>query len=419
MAYERKTSDIFTTTEFRNILKEFEDKSEYAKLLLRKRLPKDILQDDHINYFDKSNTEANKISYLTPDRIEGISQSEEDDFWSTSRRYKGKPGAFLNKVFKDVPGKEVEKFATFWKTFAVEKMFTFKVVEGEDVRKYYHEDYHHKCEGTLEASCMKYSKCQKYLDFYVDNGVKMLIMFFKNTEEVIGRALLWETTHKGTIGEKVMDRVYTISDEEYLHHFTKWAEDNGYIYKTYQNWYSALQFNNKNIRQEFKIDIQLKKVNYDYFPYLDTFKFLDLDTMTISNYCSDPDNSDRYKCLSSPNGGWENPNYLRLDEISREYCHSCDLTSVINSNGDEIWTSTSNCNWSHTYDRWILTSESHYSDDLEDYIFSDDSKNDPDKIAERKKWIDEKRKNEENYKKSTQKEFISWHNITFTEAYTG
>ena len=110
MTYERKTSDIFTTTEFRNILKEFEDKSEYAKLLLRKRLPKDILQDDHINYFDKSQSEPTKISYLTPDRIESISQSEDDDFWSNSRRYKGKPGAFLNKVFKNVSGREGEKF---------------------------------------------------------------------------------------------------------------------------------------------------------------------------------------------------------------------------------------------------------------------------------------------------------------------
>ena len=200
--------------------------------------------------------------------------------------------------------------------------------------------------------------------------------------------------------------VYTISDEEYLHQFTKWAEDNGYIYKTFQNWYSALQFNNKNTRQEFKIDIQLKKVNYEYFPYLDTFKFLDLDTMTISNYCTDPDNSDRYKCLSSPNGGWESANYLRLDEVSREYCHSCDLTQVMDSNGNQIWTSTGNCNWSYTYDRWLLISESNYSDDLEDYIFSDDSKNDTDKIEERKKFIDERIKKEENYKKSTQ-EFVT------------
>ena len=411
MAYERKTSDIYITPEFKKVIELFADKSEYANLLLKKRLPKDILQDDHINYFDKSQSEPTKISYLTSDRIEKISQSDVHDFWTTSRRYKGNPGAFLNKVFKNVPGREVENFATFWKTFAVEKEFTFKVVEGEDLRKYYHQKYHHKCEGTLENSCMKYPKCQKYLDFYVDNGVKMLVMFFRDTEEVIGRALLWETTHKGSVGEKVMDRVYTIADEEYLNHFIKWADDNGYIHKTYQNWYSGLQFTNKNSENEFKIDIKLNKVYYEYFPYLDTFKFLDLDSMTISNYCSDHDDFERFKCLSSPNGGWENPNYLRLDDISREYCHSHDLVRVLIAHNNEIWTTSSNCNYSNIYNRWILKAESSYLRDIEDYIYIDPLRNNQDLINSKITWINERKKeneSSENRRKSILDNLYDW-----------
>lgn len=388
MPYERKTSDIYTTQEFRNILKIFADKSTYAKLLLKKRINKDMLQDDHINYFDISKSDMSKISYLTKDRIDLISQSEEDDFWSTSRRYKGKPGAFINKIFKDVPNKEVENFATLWKTFSLEKAFNFKVVEGEDVRKYYSEDHHHKCSGSLENSCMKYDKCQKYLDIYVDNGVKMLVMFFKETDEILGRALLWETID----GKKVMDRIYTVYDEEYLNHFIKWADDNDYYYKTKQNWFQAIQFTKKGKSDEFKFEIKLNNSDYKYYPYLDTFKFLDKNSGTISNFCQDHDNTDKYICLSSPGGGYESANYLRLDEISREYCYSGDLICVTNSNGETIWTDSDNCSWSDLYDKWILSSESTYSEELESNIYLDDERNDKDLMKERLAFIKKRRK---------------------------
>jgi hypothetical protein len=390
MAYERKTSDIHTSEEFRKILNIFKEKSPFAKLLLQRRIPKNLLVDDHINYLDTSHTDPTKISYLTTDRIKLISQSTEDDFWTTSRRYKGKPGALLNKIFKDVPGKEVEDFATLWKTFAVEKSFRFEVVSGEDIRKYYLQDNHHKEWGTLGNSCMKYERCQKYLDIYVDNGIKMLVMFYKNTDEVLGRALLWEDENR----TKVMDRIYTIQDDEYLNHFTNWADQNGYSYKQYQNWYSSLSFINKGKPKELKIDIKLEKFNYEYFPYLDTFKFIDIENGTISNYCKDHDSSN-IRCLVSPNGGWESAGYLRFDEIDREYLYSGDLIQTTNSSGVEIYTSTDNCNWSTIYNMWILKTDSIWSEDLEDHIFTDDTRNDQNKIESRRSYVESSRLKEE------------------------
>ena len=99
MNRERKTSDIFISEDFRKILNIFKDQSTIAKLLLKRRIGKELLQADHINFIDISKTEMDKISYLTQDRISQISQSDVHDFWTTSRRYKSKPGAFINKIF--------------------------------------------------------------------------------------------------------------------------------------------------------------------------------------------------------------------------------------------------------------------------------------------------------------------------------
>ena len=74
-SYERKTSDIFISDQFRNILEIFKDKSEIAKTLLYKRLNKDILADEHINFICVSKNDPTKISYLTQERIENTALS--------------------------------------------------------------------------------------------------------------------------------------------------------------------------------------------------------------------------------------------------------------------------------------------------------------------------------------------------------
>ena len=116
--YERKTSDIFISEQLRNILEIFKDKSEVAKLLLQRRLPRELLIEDHVNFIGVSSSDQTKISYLTTDRIELISKSETEDFWSGSKRFISKPGSFIGKILKDIPSKEVENFSNLYKTFS-------------------------------------------------------------------------------------------------------------------------------------------------------------------------------------------------------------------------------------------------------------------------------------------------------------
>jgi len=376
--YERKTSDIHISDHFREVLEIFKDKSEVAKLLLHKRLVKDILVNDHINYIGVSKNDPTKISYLPVDRIQKIEQSSDDDFWTTSKRIACKPGSFIGKILKDITPIEVEKFATLYKTFSEKKDLKFQIVSGQEIKKYYHEDTYFNHTGTLGSSCMRGDECQSFFKIYVDNSMVSMLLMMSPDNMLLGRALLWK------IGDvKVMDRIYTVSpDEEYKNYMTKWAVDNGYIHRQYQNWSNSVQFTDGINEFEKKFDIQLESWMFLEFPYLDTFKWLDMKTGILSNYRphhfeDDSNNSDqRVLCVAS--GSYEYGDYLRFDDLERDFNHRTDLVYVscpFPPHNGNIWTHSVNCRWSDTFDSWIIKGEATYSHELEDYIYTEKEKN--------------------------------------------
>ncbi len=137
-----------------------------------------------------------------------------------------KPGGFVSKIFVNIPEREVEKFSTLFRSEVTKPKLNFKVVNGDDIRKYYHySSYSEKNGGSLHASCMKYDGCQRYLDIYSNNPdlCKMVVLYDNDyPTRIVGRALLWEFD-----GNKIMDRIYTINDESYQFYFKQWATKNG------------------------------------------------------------------------------------------------------------------------------------------------------------------------------------------------
>lgn len=369
--YERKTSDIHISEEFRNLLEVFKDQSTIARDLLYRRLPKEVLSGEHINYITISSTDPTKISYLTQDRIDQLSQDPDYDFWSKSKRFHCKPGAFVSKVFREASPKEVEKFATLYKTFVVKADIKFEVLQGESIREFYDESSYARQTGTLGTSCMKSEECRSFFNLYCDNDVKMLALL-TSENKLLGRALIWTINSVNEKGEEqilnFMDRVYTVRDEDYLGLFNKWADDNNYLYKSYNNWCSSLQFTSHGEENEYELDFQLKKWDYGYYPYLDTFKWLDLETGVLSNYRPHyfTEENTNYRCLALADGGTSHGNFLLLDEIERDYAYGCDLIDI-----DGVLTTSTQCYWSDTLQKWILRTDSIYSTDLEDYIYSD------------------------------------------------
>ncbi len=383
MSYERKTVDIYISRELTDILKVIEGESLVAKLLLRTRHPKEVLVDDYVNYISLSKQDKSKLSYLSQDRIDALDETE---YWSSSKRYMAKPGSFISKLFKDIPAKEVEKFSTLLRTQSKKPAFTFNIVKGSDIKKYYYyQSYASSDRGTLGASCMKHDHCQRYLDLYIENqdNITMLVML-NDREQLIGRALLWDFD-----GYKIMDRIYTQNDEELSFYFKQWATEKGYFYKSEQNWFNTLFFEQVGTgRKEMKIEFTLPNIKQHYYPYMDTFKFIDLDKGKLYNYIPDDVDFSSFRTLTASDGGKHPGDYLVFDQLDRVMRYRNDAAWI---NYAGYWTGRQNAVYSNYNDCYILNQDSVYNEYLDDHIFNEenDSRNNP-KIKE----LIEQRKNE-------------------------
>jgi hypothetical protein len=396
MAYERKTFDLIISEELKAVLSEIESDSQVAKLLLKKRHDKEDLVEDPINFISVAHDKT-KISYLTTDRIAKI--EDPSLYWSSSRRFAVKPGGFISKLFKDIPAKEVEKFSNLYRAQANKAQFELKVIEGGEILKYYHYKSYAGERGTLGASCMKHDSCQDYLGVYTENTNKVKMLVMLNADDMLmGRALLWDfDTHK------IMDRIYTISDEEFAFYFKKWATDNGYLYKSEQNWYNTLQFENLSTpKQELKLQIKLENSQFRRYPYVDTFKFFDEEKGLLLNYLPGGD----FRTLCASDGGKYGSDYLMFDDIDRVLRHRGDVVYVRYL---DLRTSQNNVNYSEIHDQYILCRDARYDEEIGEYLFNEENDrfNDTEKIAERREYLRkrreemEKRESQPRRKKST------------------
>ncbi len=376
MTHSEKTFNLIISEELKHLLKQFEVNSGVAQLLLQGEIDSELVVNNPINYISIA-SDRGKISYLTQDRIKHL---DEPSIWSSSKRFATRPGSLVGKIFKNISSSEVEKFSNLYRSHAIKSQFKFKIVEGEDIQKYYYVRSYASESGTLGASCMKHEMCQSFFNLYVHNPetIKMLVML-DVYDKLMGRAILW------TLDDvKIMDRIYTIADEEFVYFFKKWATDNGYLYKSEQNWYNTLNFENLlTPKQELRLKTQLKNHEWRRYPYLDTFKFIDLNTGVLTNYI--PDNDD-YRILCASEGGTWNRGSLQFDGIDRVMRHSGDCVYLEYM---KLYTQGCNTVYSNANEQHILYKDSKYVEEIDDHIFGDalDHLNNIESIERRKAYL--------------------------------
>ena len=182
--------------------------------------------------------------------------------------------------------------------------------------------YHGSDIGSLDTSCMRHGSCSSYMSFYEKNGVKLAVMKDDN-DLLIGRALIWETD-KGT----VMDRIY--GNDITISKFIQYAVNNNWWHKEYQASSSGMF--KLGDKYEDGFTVKLKDTgSYDYYPYCDSFKYLDTSKKTLTTI----DPGTNCVLLESTDGGcgelgcycYECDTYHRYDDITYimgdAFCPNC------------------------------------------------------------------------------------------------
>ncbi len=190
------------------------------------------------------------------------------------------------------------------KTFeSFESIDKIELVDGEKIRECYLEDNYdaNAYEGTLGNSTMRYKKSQPYLDIYVENPeVCKLLVLRSDAGKVRARALVWTLVD----GSRYLDRISYINENDQSLLF-EWSKKND-VDNNYGVEFN--QFMEGNLGE-----VKLKKHVFDYYPYMDTFKYLDYKRGILSDAVCD----DCY-ALTESNGGYEIVDKEYADSIRSE-----------------------------------------------------------------------------------------------------
>jgi len=260
------------------------------------------------------------ITKLLLDAIEqklsdgSISQSDINNLFtdphyelSTKSRNSTGIGRLVNQIF---PGKysskEVEEFVNNFKNINKPSENKFLLVKGEDIRKYYLVSNYEQEAGDLGNSCMRYDKCQKYLDIYVKNPeIVTLLVYVTEEDKVLGRALVWKLNdHKSSDiedAEIFMDRIYG-KDDSVTQLFRDYSDKQGWARRTYSGYSQVRNVTYKGEDHNYvDMRIKLDNANFNYYPYMDTFKRLRISDNLLFN----DDNEEEDWSLTCTDGTYE------------------------------------------------------------------------------------------------------------------
>jgi len=227
-----------------------------------------------------------------------------------------RPGRFFKKFGIDDTS-NLEKITGEFKDYE------FKLVQGEDIRKYYLGDNYTKLESsTLHQSCMRGRDCQPYFDFYVEH-LKMLVAF-DSDHRIYGRALLWENVFLNGKSITFLDRIYGVN--AFVAMAKEYAKKHGWYHKQEQNYTSQMQIVCPNGEERTENLVYFCSNNYGFYPYMDTFVY--------QNYGENLNNEDGERQLDDVAGNVENicrscGSTIPEDEVyigiagDGTYCYDC------------------------------------------------------------------------------------------------
>ncbi|NBO22431.1 hypothetical protein EBU94_03695 [bacterium] len=290
-------SVLSSSSDFKKTLKSLDD--PIAEKLL------DLIGTDiktKYNYLDVSD-EDNKISFIPDDKFQ-------KDIKNPSTALIGR---LVRGILKDndinFTDPQLEDFVNKYKAYAkLKNDLDISVVDGEDIIYWYDEKNHHPSalgnSSSLANSCMRLERCSKYFDIYVENPDSVQLVIFLEEGLLKARALLWKTN-----SGYYLDRVYS-SERSLENMLVEWAEKE---YEIVSHFRGSVK----------ELEVELYDSLFLYYPYMDTFKYLDKDNNILRNYPGDT----KYIILEDTHGGFTKPN-LVWSNNSRRYINESDAVWV-------------------------------------------------------------------------------------------
>lgn len=278
--------------------------------------------DVNTNYIDIIRAKDDVVYFKPDDKISNTKTPE------SVTNSEIKIGRLVNLLLKkagiEVTGKQIEEFVDKYKAeiqMLRNGFERFKIVKGEDIRKWYLYTNYESQNGTLGKSCMKGDFCQPYFDIYTENTKNVSLIILESDEDkskISGRAILW--TDKD--GKNFMDRVY-VNNSPDITLFIEFANNNNFYYKSKQDSNEATPFKLDDIVLITSIVIQLPIIKYRAYPYMDTLKYYYHEKRILTN--SRDVNDPNYYYLTGTRGNVPGECEFCGDEGTVD-CPECDGT---------------------------------------------------------------------------------------------
>ena len=230
------------------------------------------------NFIDYD-VDKSQITYLPTTRA--ILPARHADPYTQSGRQSAKPVRAFSVLYPEIMSRfndaERERFNDLL-VARLNPTQQFQIVRGDDVQFWYDESQYADDLGW--SSCMSYSSCHDYLQIYASNPDKVGLVITTEDDMLTGRALIW-TQDDGTM---YLDRIYS-NDARHAEQFRTFA----------QSQYPDTLTSYAN-------SVTLKSYDHDEYPYMDTFRYLDMDNGVLlpsSPY------SGHYRTLQDTSGGFD------------------------------------------------------------------------------------------------------------------
>lgn len=302
-----------------------------------------------INYLSISKEDSSQISYMDNTKLERFGVGKK---WNVKLRSRARPGRVVQRILPNLPDREIESFVNKYSAAASRSNKSenkISIVYGDKIKFWYHrKNYAHEY-GSLGCSCMKYDECQDYFGIYTENPDHVGMAIIVNSEnKLLARCLIWYPNTKKDKSVIFFDRIYAYNDETEFELYN-WCINKGFT-----------QGSDKNINKPKKvpkIKITLPNLEFDYYPYVDTFYYLDSDNLNNLGEGISLDNTD--------------------GRLPTETCDICDEESDdLETIGSGLYSSSEACEccreYSNYHGHYIYSGNAIYCNYTDDWYHSEE-----------------------------------------------